>query len=102
MAHTDSFIINIAIADIHRLTAINLYVSNAFQNINFLIHKRVCIIPPTYYLDWFERYYPNITINKDDDPFCLQCMNVIQGTKPAGRHWNRLLDAVVTILKYKK
>ena len=29
-------------------------------------------------------------------------MNVIQGTKPAGRQWNRLLDTVFTILKYKK
>ena len=29
-------------------------------------------------------------------------MNGIQGTKPAGRQWNRLLDAVVTIIKYKK
>ena len=29
-------------------------------------------------------------------------MNRIQGTKPDGRKWNRLLDAVVTILKYKK
>ena len=29
-------------------------------------------------------------------------MNGIQGTKPAGRQWNRLLDAMVTILKYKK
>ena len=29
-------------------------------------------------------------------------MNVIQGTKPAGRQWNRLLDAVVTIIKYKR
>ena len=29
-------------------------------------------------------------------------MNVIQGTKPAGRQWNRLLDTVVTILEYKK
>ena len=29
-------------------------------------------------------------------------MNGIQGTKPAGIKWNRLLDAVVTILKYKK
>ena len=28
-------------------------------------------------------------------------MNVIQGTKQAGRQLNRLLDAVVTILKYK-
>ena len=29
-------------------------------------------------------------------------MNGIQETKPAGREWNSLLDAVVTILKYKK
>ena len=29
-------------------------------------------------------------------------MNVIQGTKPSGRKWNRLIDAVVTIIKYKK
>ena len=34
--------------------------------------------------------------------FFLQCMNLIQGTNPSGRQWNRLLDAVVTILKYKK
>ena len=29
-------------------------------------------------------------------------MNGIQGTKPSGRKWNILLDAVVTILKYNK
>ena len=29
-------------------------------------------------------------------------MNLIQGTKPAGRKFNRLLDVVVTILKYNK
>ena len=29
-------------------------------------------------------------------------MDGIQGTKPAGRKWNRLLDAVVTIIEYKK
>ena len=28
-------------------------------------------------------------------------MNGIQVTKPSGRQWNRLLDAVVTVLKYK-
>ena len=32
----------------------------------------------------------------------LQFMNGIQRKKPSGRQWNRLLDAVVTILKYKK
>ena len=34
--------------------------------------------------------------------FCIQFMNGIQGTKPAGQKWNRLLDAVVTIIKYKR
>ena len=29
-------------------------------------------------------------------------MNGIQGKKPAGRKWNRLLDAVFTLLKYNK
>ena len=29
-------------------------------------------------------------------------MNVIKGEKPDGRKWNKLLDTVVTILKYKK
>ena len=29
-------------------------------------------------------------------------MNGIQGTNPAGRQWNRLLDAVFKTLKYKK
>ena len=28
-------------------------------------------------------------------------MNLIQVTKPSGRQWNILLDAVVAILKYK-
>ena len=29
-------------------------------------------------------------------------MDVIRGTKPSGRKCNRLLDVVVTIMKYKK
>ena len=29
-------------------------------------------------------------------------MNGIQGTKPVGRQWNKLLYEVVTIIKYKK
>ena len=49
-----------------------------------------------------ERSYPNVTLNRDDGPFCIQCMNGIQRTKQAGRQWNILLDVVVTIIKYKK
>ena len=34
--------------------------------------------------------------------FFLQCMNGIQRTNPYGIQWNRLFDAVVTIIKYKE
>ena len=46
--------------------------------------------------------YPNVPLNQYEVPFCLQCMNGIQVVKPAGQKCNPLLDAVVTILKYKK
>ena len=85
----------------HRLTASILDVITAFQNTNDTIHERVCVSPPPYYLDWFEIYYPNVPLNRGYGTFCLQCMNGIQGTKPDGRQWNRLLDVVVTILSYK-
>ena len=85
--------------DTHRFTARILDVSNAFQNTNVPIHEIVCVSPPPYYHDWFEISYPNVPLNRDDGPFCLQCMNGIQGTKPAGRQCNRLLDAVVKILE---
>ena len=83
----------------HRLTARILDISNAFQNTNVPVHERVCVIPPPYYLDWFEISYPNVPLNINDGPFCLQCMKLIQGTKPDGRQYNILLDAVVTIIK---
>ena len=63
MEHADSFIINIAIVSMHKLTARILDVSNAFQNKNVPINERVCISPPPYYLDWVERYYPNVPLN---------------------------------------
>ena len=56
-----------------------LDVSNAFQNKNVPIHERFCISPPPFYLEWFEISYPNIPLNRDDVPFCIQCMNGIQG-----------------------
>ena len=102
MAHSDSFKINIAIAAMHIITARILYFSNTFQNTNFPIYDRVCVSPPPYYIDWFEISYHNVPLNLYDGPFCLQCMNGIQGTKPARIQWNRLLDALVTIIKYKK
>ena len=78
MAHADSFRINIVIASMHRLAARILDVSNAFQNKKNPIHERVCVSPPPYYLDWFERSYSNVPLNRYDGPFFLQCMNGIQ------------------------
>ena len=59
-------------------------------------------IPPPYFLEWFEMYHPNVPLNLDDGTFCLQCMNVNQGTKKSGRQWNIILDLVVTMINYKK
>ena len=86
----------------HIITAKILDVSNAFHNTNVSIHERVCLSPPPYYIYWFEIYYPNVTLNRDYVTFSPQCMNVIQGKKTSGRQWNRLLDVVVTMIKYKK
>ena len=79
-----------------------MYISNAFKNKNVHIRERVCFSSPPYYIDLFERSYSNVPLNRDDGLFFPQCMNVIQGTKPYGQQCNRLLDAVVTIIKYKK
>ena len=62
----------------HRLTSMILNIINDFHNTNFPINERDCVSPLTYYLDWFEIYYPNDLLNKYDVPFFLQCMNEIQ------------------------
>ena len=87
---------------INRLTARVLDISNVLQNTNVRINDRVCVSSPPFYLDLFERSYPNITLDIDGSPFCIQCMNGIQVTTLAVRQRKRLLDAVVTINKYKK
>ena len=102
MAYADSLRINIDIGAMYILTSSILDVSDTFQNTNVPIHERVCVSPPPYYLYWFERCYPNFLLNKDGGPFCLQFMNVIQGTKTAGLKCYRLFDTVVTVIKYKK
>ena len=102
VACADSFRINISIADMHRLTARIFYVSNTLHNTTVPIHEIVCVITPPYYIYCFEKYYPNVPLNWDEGPFCLQHTNIIQGKKTAVQKWNQLLDVVVTILKYKK
>ena len=78
VAYADSFRIKIVIVSMYILTARILDVSNAFKNTNVSIHERVCVIPPPYYIDWFEISYTNVPLNLDDGQFCLQCMNGIQ------------------------
>ena len=63
LAHSDSFRINISISDNHRLTASILYISNDLHNLKVPINERVCVIPTPYYLDWFEKSYPNFHLN---------------------------------------
>ena len=69
----------------HIIAARILDLSNDFQNTNLPIPERFCVSPPPYYLDCFEKYYPNIPLNQDDLPLCIQCMDGIQGTEPPGR-----------------
>ena len=73
-----------------------------FKTEMFLFMKEFVSVHLPIILTGLERSYPNVPLNRDDGPFCLQCMNGIQGTKPAGRQWNRLLHTVVTIIEYKK
>ena len=85
----------------HRITARILDVSNAFQNTNVPINERFCVSPPPYYLDWFERSYPNIFINWYNAPCFIQFMTGIQGEKTSGKQCSILLYEVVKIIKYK-
>ena len=85
----------------NRLTARILDASNSLQNTNLPIHEIVFVSPTPYYLYWFEKYYPSVTLDRYGGPFCLQLFNEIQITKLYGLQCNRLIDAVVTILKYQ-
>ena len=102
VAHADYFKVSITIADMHRLATRILDVSNALQNINVNIHERFYVSPLPYYLHCFEISYTNVTINRYEGTFCIQCMSVIQGIKPSGRQQNKSLDIVITIIKHNK
>ena len=71
MAHADSVIIKIAIAYMDILTSGILDLSNSFHNTNVNIHEIFYVIPPLYYLEWFEKSYPNVPLNLDESKFCL-------------------------------
>ena len=86
MAHADFFRINVSVIDMHRLADSILYISNAFHHTNVPIHERVYVSTPPYYIDWFDKYYPNFPLNQDYGQFFLQCMNGIQGKKTSVPH----------------
>ena len=65
------------------------------------INEIVCVGTSPYYLEWFEKYKPNVPINRYDGKFLLQCMHVILGGKSEGHQWIIFLDEVVTVIKYK-
>ena len=83
MEHADSLRINVAIADMHKMTARVIDFSNEFHHKKVCIHERVCVSTPPYYLYWFETSYLNVPLNQDDGPLFLQLINGIKGTKPS-------------------
>ena len=85
MTYADYYRINIDIATMYRLNDMLLTVDNSSHNTNVTINERVCFSTPPYYLDWFEKYHPNVPLNRYDGPFCPQCTNGIQGIKTAGK-----------------
>jgi hypothetical protein len=60
-------------------------IKNAFQNTMIPSGERQHLSLPPFCLSWF-----------------CQTVNVIQGTKPAGRQWNDILTIVLTKLKYQR
>ena len=74
-------------------------VSNYLQNKNIPILEIICVSTPPYYLYWFEKKYPNVTLNWYYGPFGIQYIIGIKGTKPELRQWNILPDAVATVTK---
>ena len=71
VTHFDYFTINVAIADMHRPTVRCLCVIDTFYNTNSPIHEIFDVSPPPYYMDWFEKYFPIVPLNRHDSPFSL-------------------------------
>eukprot|EP00978_Attheya_sp_CCMP212_P001989 scaffold4105_cov47-Attheya_sp.AAC.2 len=76
----------VALASSVRITiAISIDVNNAFQNTMIPEGQRQHLSLPPYYISWFCRKYPTVTIEEaPDGRYCIQTINAIQGTKPAG------------------
>jgi hypothetical protein len=78
-------------------------VKNAFQNTMIPSGERQHLSLPPFYIHWFRRKYPLVPIEESkDNRYCIQTVNAIQGTKPAGRQWNDILTTVLTKLKFQR
>ena len=101
VAHSESFRINISIADIYILTYRVLYESNSFKNEKF-----------PFMNDYVPFHYPIMyTGLKDLTPMFLSIDMMIYFSSmhecnsrinPSGIQFNRLHDAVITTLEYNK
>jgi len=95
----------IALAAGHGMTLALADVKNAFQNTMLPVGERVHLTLPPYYHAWFRRKYPNVRIEPladEKDKYCVQSINAIQGTKPAGHQWNTVLTKVLLHHDYKQ
>ena len=51
------------------------------------------VTAPPLFMDWFQKYFPTAKIH-GKPPYVLQCLQNMQGTKPAGREFYRLIKAI--------
>jgi hypothetical protein len=103
VALASSVRISISIAAAENMIMAIIDVKNAFQNTMIPEDQRQHLSLPPYYISWFRRKYPTVTIEEaPDGRYCIQTINAIQGTKPAGRQWNDVLTTVLTTLKSQR
>ena len=88
------FLIVVAAAFGLRLSIID--VTNCFQNDAIPPEKRIFIILPPVYLEWFQEQFPHIKLEKSkDNRYVIQTINGMQGRKDAGHNWYLLLREIL-------
>jgi hypothetical protein len=100
-----SICVVVALAAGHNMTIGIDNIKNAFQNTMLPVSQPAHLTMPPYYLQWFCRKYPIVKIEplaSEADKYCLQSVNAIQETKPAGNQWNKILTNVLQHHKYKQ
>ena len=100
----DSFRLAIEIAVSDEMIIVFIDASNAFQTNDISdSNKRVYIILPTMYLDWFRARFSNHPLAKckNNKEVVMQSLRNIQDTKDAGFEWYQLLANIFTDLGWK-